>query len=198
MFVRYASGFVVFPGGFGTLDELFEAATLRQTQKIRYFPIVLFDSAYWQGLVDWLHAERRGATGTSSARTSSRCWSPTTSATATALWTPWSTGGRGGRRGRPRGRSDPVAVAAAEDHPMARPSGAHVEHGLVILGAGAVDDLDELELLRLGAELLGRDPARRGLEQLAVPAAVGGRMPSTRSCSTFASARSNAGRERAS
>jgi uncharacterized protein (TIGR00730 family) len=54
MFVRYASGFVVFPGGFGTLDELFEAATLRQTQKIRYFPIVLQDSEYWQGLVDWL------------------------------------------------------------------------------------------------------------------------------------------------
>jgi uncharacterized protein (TIGR00730 family) len=56
MFVRYASGFVVFPGGFGTLDELFEAATLRQTEKIRYFPIVLFDRAYWQGLIDWLHA----------------------------------------------------------------------------------------------------------------------------------------------
>ena len=54
MFVRYASGFVVFPGGFGTLDELFEAATLRQTQKIRYFPIVLFDSGYWSGLLDWL------------------------------------------------------------------------------------------------------------------------------------------------
>jgi uncharacterized protein (TIGR00730 family) len=54
MFVRYASGFVVFPGGFGTLDELFEAATLRQTQKIRYFPIVLYDSAYWNGLVGWL------------------------------------------------------------------------------------------------------------------------------------------------
>ena len=54
MFVRYASAFVVFPGGFGTLDELFEAATLRQTQKIRHFPIVLFGSAYWGGLVDWL------------------------------------------------------------------------------------------------------------------------------------------------
>ena len=54
MFVRYASGFVVFPGGFGTMDELFEAATLRQTEKIRYFPIVLVDSDYWSGLVTWL------------------------------------------------------------------------------------------------------------------------------------------------
>jgi uncharacterized protein (TIGR00730 family) len=54
MFIRYASGFVVYPGGFGTLDELFEAATLRQTQKIRYFPIVLVGSGYWSGLLDWL------------------------------------------------------------------------------------------------------------------------------------------------
>jgi uncharacterized protein (TIGR00730 family) len=54
MFVRYASAFVVFPGGFGTLDELFEAATLRQTAKIRHFPILLFGSSYWDGLVDWL------------------------------------------------------------------------------------------------------------------------------------------------
>jgi uncharacterized protein (TIGR00730 family) len=54
MFVRYASGFVVYPGGFGTLDELFEAATLRQTQKIRYFPIVLMGTDYWEGLVEWL------------------------------------------------------------------------------------------------------------------------------------------------
>jgi uncharacterized protein (TIGR00730 family) len=54
MFVRYSSGFVVFPGGFGTFDELFEAATLRQTDKISDFPIVLFGSSYWQGLVDWL------------------------------------------------------------------------------------------------------------------------------------------------
>jgi len=54
MFVRYASAFVVFPGGLGTLDELFEAATLRQTEKIRHFPIVLFGSVYWGGLLDWL------------------------------------------------------------------------------------------------------------------------------------------------
>jgi uncharacterized protein (TIGR00730 family) len=56
MFVRYASGFVVFPGGFGTMDEMFEAATLRQTEKIRYFPIVLVDSGYWSGLVSWLRS----------------------------------------------------------------------------------------------------------------------------------------------
>jgi uncharacterized protein (TIGR00730 family) len=54
MFVRYASGFVVFPGGFGTLDETFEAATLRQTEKIRYFPIVLIERLFWRGLLDWL------------------------------------------------------------------------------------------------------------------------------------------------
>ena len=54
MFVRYASAFVVLPGGFGTLDELFEALTLRQTEKIRVFPVILFGTAYWQGLVDWL------------------------------------------------------------------------------------------------------------------------------------------------
>ncbi|HWM10852.1 MAG TPA: TIGR00730 family Rossman fold protein [Solirubrobacteraceae bacterium] len=54
MFVRYASGFVVFPGGFGTLDETFEAATLRQTEKIRYFPIVLVGGEFWSGLAGWL------------------------------------------------------------------------------------------------------------------------------------------------
>jgi uncharacterized protein (TIGR00730 family) len=53
MFVRYASAFVVFPGGFGTLDELFEALTLIQTGKIRQFPVVLVESGYWEGLVDW-------------------------------------------------------------------------------------------------------------------------------------------------
>jgi uncharacterized protein (TIGR00730 family) len=55
MFVRYASAFIVFPGGFGTLDELFEALTLIQTRKIRSFPLVLVGSRYWRPLVDWLH-----------------------------------------------------------------------------------------------------------------------------------------------
>jgi uncharacterized protein (TIGR00730 family) len=65
MFVRYASGFVVFPGGFGTMDELFEAATLRQTGKILHFPIVLVGSGYWRGLLDWLRdsALREGKIG---------------------------------------------------------------------------------------------------------------------------------------
>ena len=54
MFVKYACGFVVLPGGFGTLDELFEAVTLVQTQKVTRFPIVLLGSDYWGGLLDWL------------------------------------------------------------------------------------------------------------------------------------------------
>jgi uncharacterized protein (TIGR00730 family) len=54
MFVKYALAFVIFPGGFGTLDECFEAATLIQTGKIRHFPLILFGSAYWAGLLDWL------------------------------------------------------------------------------------------------------------------------------------------------
>jgi len=54
MFVKYAQGFVVLPGGFGTLDELFEALTLVQTRKVTSFPVVLFGSAYWSGLVGWL------------------------------------------------------------------------------------------------------------------------------------------------
>ena len=54
MFVKYAQGFVVYPGGFGTLDELFEALTLVQTGKVTSFPVILVGVAYWQGLVDWL------------------------------------------------------------------------------------------------------------------------------------------------
>ncbi|MEW1751276.1 TIGR00730 family Rossman fold protein [Streptomyces angustmyceticus] len=53
-FVKYARGFVVLPGGLGTLDELFEALTLVQTRKVTRFPIVLFGTSYWSGLVDWL------------------------------------------------------------------------------------------------------------------------------------------------
>jgi uncharacterized protein (TIGR00730 family) len=55
MFVKAAEGFVVFPGGFGTLDELFEALTLVQTGKVLHFPVVLYDSDYWRPLLDWIH-----------------------------------------------------------------------------------------------------------------------------------------------
>ncbi len=56
MFVKYADGFVIMPGGFGTLDELSEALTLIQTGKIHHFPVILVGTAYWQGLVDWMRA----------------------------------------------------------------------------------------------------------------------------------------------
>jgi len=54
MFVKYAEAFVIFPGGFGTLDELFEALTLIQTRKVKNFPVVLFDTKYWAGMMGWL------------------------------------------------------------------------------------------------------------------------------------------------
>ena len=53
MFVKYSQGFVVMPGGFGTLDELFEAITLIQTKKIERFPIILVGASYWKGFIDW-------------------------------------------------------------------------------------------------------------------------------------------------
>ncbi|MCB0905349.1 MAG: TIGR00730 family Rossman fold protein, partial [Actinobacteria bacterium] len=56
MFVKYACGFIVLPGGFGTLDELFEAITLVQTKKVTSFPIVLVGTDYWGGLLDWLRS----------------------------------------------------------------------------------------------------------------------------------------------
>jgi len=54
MFVKYAVAYIIIPGGFGTLDELFEALTLIQTKRIKYFPIILMDSQFWSGLLDWV------------------------------------------------------------------------------------------------------------------------------------------------
>ena len=54
MFVKYSTAFIIFPGGYGTLDELFEALTLIQTRKIRDFPVVLFNSGYWEGMLRWI------------------------------------------------------------------------------------------------------------------------------------------------
>ena len=54
MFIKYAIAFIIFPGGFGTMDELFEALTLAQTKRIKSFPIILYGSEYWKGLIDWM------------------------------------------------------------------------------------------------------------------------------------------------
>jgi len=54
MFVKYAVAYIIMPGGFGTFDELFEAITLIQTKRIRYFPIILMDSRFWKGILDWI------------------------------------------------------------------------------------------------------------------------------------------------
>lgn len=67
MFIKYAQAFVVFPGGFGTLDELAEALTLIQTKKIKPFPVVLFGSGYWEGFLSWMKGEMV-KTGTISAK----------------------------------------------------------------------------------------------------------------------------------
>ncbi|MBC7304454.1 MAG: TIGR00730 family Rossman fold protein [Nocardia sp.] len=61
MFVKYSQAFVCLPGGFGTLDELFEALTLVQTRKITRFPIILFGTEYWSGLVDWMRSSLAGS-----------------------------------------------------------------------------------------------------------------------------------------
>jgi uncharacterized protein (TIGR00730 family) len=60
MLVKYATAFILFPGGFGTLDELFEISTLMQTKKLEPYPIVLMGSQYWAGLLDWLQEEAIG------------------------------------------------------------------------------------------------------------------------------------------
>ena len=56
MFVKYALGFVIFPGGYGTMDELFESLTLSQTGKIEHFPVVLFGTGFWEGMIEWLRS----------------------------------------------------------------------------------------------------------------------------------------------
>ena len=67
MFIKYSNAFIIFPGGFGTLDELFEALTLIQTGKIYQFPVILFGRHYWAGLVRWIQsrvlAERKISPG---------------------------------------------------------------------------------------------------------------------------------------
>ena len=207
MFVRYASAFVVFPGGFGTLDELFEAATLRQTGKIRHFPIVLVGRDYWQGLVDWLagpvleggkiaaqDVERLQVTDDLDEvyrdRRGSRAPPPAGGVSSDED----SPGPRGSvgrrprraprrRRDRPAERrrrcrtvygyerlQDPLAVAAAEGQALV----ADAEDRVVVVGARAVDDLDQVELGGLRAALGRVDPARGGLERVALPAVVFG------------------------
>ena len=60
MFVKYAEGFIIFPGGFGTMDELFESLTLIQTGKIRHFPVILVGTEYWSGLLSWAREQMLG------------------------------------------------------------------------------------------------------------------------------------------
>ena len=63
MFVKYSQGFIVFPGGFGTMDELFEALTLMQTKKIEMRPVILFGTSYWSGMVKWIEEVMLGVEG---------------------------------------------------------------------------------------------------------------------------------------
>jgi uncharacterized protein (TIGR00730 family) len=59
MFIKYSNAFIIFPGGFGTMDELFEALTLIQTKKVSHFPVILYDSKYWSGLINWIRETMR-------------------------------------------------------------------------------------------------------------------------------------------
>ena len=199
MFVRYASGFVVFPGGFGTLDEAFEAATLRQTEKIRYFPIVLFDSEYWGGLVaGWRARSQRDGNIVADdvaslvVTDSSRTCAPSSTRSST------------GARAQPR-RASRLGSAAWIQSPSRRPrttpvavaAGRDVEDRLVLVGPGLSMTSTSVsssgsapncstQMRRAAASRSSRSQPR----SLAAAAA--------RSLVDCASARSNAGRERAS
>jgi uncharacterized protein (TIGR00730 family) len=61
MFIKYSNAFIIFPGGFGTMDELFEALTLIQTRKVSHFPVILYDSKYWEGLIKWMETTMLGS-----------------------------------------------------------------------------------------------------------------------------------------
>jgi uncharacterized protein (TIGR00730 family) len=112
MFVKYAQGFVVLPGGFGTLDELFEAVTLVQTQKVTSFPIVLMGTDYWGGLLDWLRGTAAGA-GTINARDLEllTVTDSVDEAIAAIVAADTPSGGLGGVRQPPNGPSNPTPPA---------------------------------------------------------------------------------------
>ena len=170
MFVRYASGFVVFPGGFGTLDELFEAATLRQTQKIRYFPIVLFDSGYWSGMLDWLKNSMLADGYINPVDVESLVLTDDPNDCHGAL--------DAVEHRRPQQPSasglgrHPVAFAATQHDTLRLPAHMDGEDRLVLVGARLVDDLDEGQVLGVGPEARGDDLSRSSLQDRPIPATI--------------------------
>src|SRR3954451_20683268 len=130
-FVRYAIGFVVFPGGFGTMDELFDALTLSQTDRTRHFAIVLVGPDYWTGLVDWMRERRarsRRATWICSWSATSRTTSSLPASAAPSFRDSLAAGApRGSARGsrrrtRPCGRLLARRGSRAHSRHSARPS----------------------------------------------------------------------------
>ena len=111
MFVKYAQGFIVLPGGFGTLDELFEALTLVQTRKVTSFPIVLMGTDYWGGLLDWLRIDGLVARHRSTPPTSTSSRLTDDVDEAVRARRPVATGDRPGDRRRV-GRTGPPVVGA--------------------------------------------------------------------------------------
>ncbi|MGN6244165.1 MAG: TIGR00730 family Rossman fold protein [Motilibacteraceae bacterium] len=114
MFVKYAQGFIVLPGGFGTFDELFEALTLVQTQKVTQFPVVLMGTSYWGGLLDWLRSTvaREGKVSSSDLDLVSLTDDP-----AEAVWTiTEADAARGTAEARAVAANAAAEIAAERDH----------------------------------------------------------------------------------